>query len=68
MLWFAQVKVQFVLRGITVQLTKYHHIFANLSQEIATQVKDLLMNTQEENTYDVLKETLIQRTTLSEQR
>ena len=61
MLWFGQVEAQFVLRGITAQLTKFHHILANLSQEIATEVRDLLMNPLEETPCDVLTETLIKR-------
>ena len=68
MLWFTQVESQFMLRGITAQVMKFHHVLANLSQEIATEVRDLLINPPEENPYDVLKETLIKRTTLSEQR
>ena len=68
MLWFMQVEAQFVLKGITAQfvlkviaaqLTKFHYILANLSQEIATEVRYLLMNPLEENPYDVLKETRI---------
>ena len=47
---------------------KFHHILANLSQEIATEDRDLLMNPLAENPYDVLKETLIKRITLAEQR
>ena len=42
-LWFTQVESQFMLRGITAQVTKFHHILANLSQEIATEVRDLLI-------------------------
>ena len=57
----------FMLRGITSQMTKFHHVLANLSQKIATKVRDLLMNLPVENPYDVLK-TLVKRTTLSEQR
>ena len=68
MLWFAQVEAQFLLRGITVQLTKFHHILANLSQDIATKVRDLLTNPPEGNPYDVLMETHVKRTTLTEQR
>ena len=44
MLWFTQVESQFVLRGITAQLTKFHHVLANLAQEIATEIGDLLVN------------------------
>ena len=57
LLWFVQVGAQFLLREITAQLTKFHHVLANLSQEIATRVRDLLMNPPEENPYDVPKET-----------
>ena len=67
MLWFVQVEAQLVLRGITTQLMRFHHVLANLSQKIATEVRDLLMNPPEENPYHFLKETLINRTTLSEQ-
>ena len=67
MLQFTQVKAQFMLRGITAQVTKFHHVLANFSQEIATEVRDLLMIPPTENPYNVLKETLIKRTTLSEQ-
>ena len=68
MLWFMQVESQFLLRGITAQVTKFHHILANLSQKITTEVRDLLINPPKENPYDVLKDTFIKRTTLSEQQ
>ena len=68
MSWLTQVESQFMLQGITAQAIKFHHVLANLSQVIATEVRDLLRNPPKENPYDVLKETLIKRTTLSEQR
>ena len=68
MLWFTQVESQFRLRGITAQVTKFHHVLANLSQEVANEVRDLLINPPIQNSFDVLKETLIKRTTSSEQR
>ena len=39
---------------------KFNHVLGNLSQEIATEVKDLLINFPIENPYDTLKETLIE--------
>ena len=49
-------------------MTKFNHVIANLSQQIATEVRDLLMNTPTENPYDALKETFIKMTLLSKQR
>ena len=63
-----QVEPQFLLRGITARLMNFHHLLANLSQEIATEVRDLLINPPAENPYDVLKETLTKSITLSQKR
>ena len=43
-LWFMQVEFEFMLRGITAQLTKFHLVLANLSQEITIEVRDLLLH------------------------
>ena len=66
--WFIQVEAQFAARGITAQQTKYHHIVASLSPEIAMEIRDLLLHTPEDHPYDVLKAKLIERTAESEQR
>ena len=44
LLGFMQVESEFVLRVTTAQLMKFHHVLAKPSQEIATEVRDLLMN------------------------
>lgn len=66
--WFAQVEAQFGTRGITVQRTMFNYVVASLSQEIATEVRDLILRPPDEEPYEVLKKQLISRTAVSEQR
>ena len=66
--WFAQVEAQFSNRGIVQSRTRFDHIIAALSPEVATEVRDLILHPPEENPYQLLKDALIQRTEASEQR
>ena len=67
-LWFAQVEVQFECSGIKKEETKFHHVLANLPQEVAMEVRELFVNPPDNDPYQVLKKTLIKRTAASEQR
>lgn len=67
-LWFAQVEAQFALSNITRSITKFNHVIAALPQEFAMEVRDLLVKPPSEEPYESLKEKLVQRTTLSEQK
>ncbi|XP_064488359.1 uncharacterized protein LOC135400457 [Ornithodoros turicata] len=65
-IWFQQVEAQFLLAGITSQITRYRHLLASLPPEIAMDVADIIANPPAQNPYDHLKSSILQRTTISE--
>ena len=66
--WFVQVEAQFATRSIASQKTRFDYIVASLSLEIASEVRDLILQPPAENPYDTLKDQLIKRTAALEQR
>jgi hypothetical protein len=68
LVWFAQVEAQFATRNVTSSRTRFEYVVASLSNEFATEVRDVILNPPAEDTYDILKQRLIQRTAASEQR
>ena len=67
-LWFAQVEVQFALRGITAQTTKFSYVMASLTQEYAHEVRDVLLHPPTDDPFTHLKQQLIARLCASEQK
>ncbi|CAM1293461.1 Uncharacterised protein r2_g254 [Pycnogonum litorale] len=61
-LWFNQVEGQFIAWRITSQLTIYGHVISVLPPEIATEVRDLIINRPATNPYDQLKKAIRART------
>ena len=65
--WFAQVVATLTTRGISVQKTKFDHVVASLSPELAVEIRDLILKLPTDHPYDVLRRELIRRTAKSEQ-
>ena len=41
-IWFAQAESQFVIRNITAEITKFHHLLAALQNHVAITLTDFL--------------------------
>lgn len=67
-IWFTQVESQFALSRITSDKTKYNYIISNLPFNIISTIYDVITNPPQENLYKILKETIISRLTLSEEK
>ncbi|KAH9578573.1 hypothetical protein MS3_00004718 [Schistosoma haematobium] len=67
-IWFAQVEVQFQRRNIRSQASKYSFVLGLLPTEVASEVSDLIDNIPAPNPYDQLKQAIIQRTSLSDEK
>ncbi|XP_072943257.1 uncharacterized protein [Epargyreus clarus] len=61
-IWFAQVEAQFVIRGISDDVTKFYHVLSNLDRQCADEIEDIL---REPPDYDRLKSELIKRMSVS---
>ena len=65
-LWLTQAESQFQARGITQDDTKYCHITAALSPDVAMEVWDVIGNPPAAGKYQALKDALISRTAATE--
>lgn len=66
--WFIQVEQIFTLNRILSDVSKYRHVVAVLPQEAMSNVIDLLRNPPENEKYNSLKQALISRHSLSENK
>lgn len=58
--WFIEAESQFVLAGIVVDATKYHHIVKHITtRSTINAVWDIISNPPEHNKYDTLKSRLL---------
>lgn len=63
--WFVQAEAQFALGKVTSDAGKYNYVVATLPQEVAEIVADVLENPPATDRYKNLKDTLIDRHSLS---
>ena len=68
LVWFAHIEAQFATRNITNQRTRFDYMVAALSNEYATEIRDLILNPPQEDAYSTLKDLLIKRTAASERK
>lgn len=59
--WFTRIESQFYLRGITKELTKFHHTIHALSPELTNTVISVVDDPDPASAYTDLKEALIER-------
>lgn len=58
-LWFSQVESQFVMAGITVDITKFHAVVAALDSKVLHCVRDMIISPPSENSYNALKSRIL---------
>ena len=67
-LWFAQLEAQFGLSRITEEQTKFAYVVANLQENMACEVEDIINSPPADRPYSTLKTSLIERVSHSEQK
>ena len=66
--WFVQLEANMAMRGLTSQTKKFHFCIGNLPAHIIPEIADLAENPPASNPYDMLKEVVLARMAVSEQK
>ena len=67
-IWFAQLEAGFASKRITSQREKFNYTVSVLPPAVALEVKDIILQPPSSAPYDTLKEQVISRTSVSEQK
>jgi hypothetical protein len=59
--WFTQADAQFLLAGITNELTKFYHVISQLGERYVAEVNDIVNSPPPRDPYTHLKTELFQR-------
>ena len=60
-LWFAKAESQFKLKGITSDTTKFHHLYALMTDKAANEIEAILLNPPKEGKVEAMKSKLVRR-------
>lgn len=66
--WLAQLNSQFATAGITSEKAKFNYLAAAIPRSMAPDVRDLVINPPEHNPFSALRDTILRRTTVSEEK
>ncbi|XP_063898328.1 uncharacterized protein LOC135119011 [Helicoverpa armigera] len=67
-IWFEQAEAQFLLAGITTDITKYSYILSQIDTKIVGEIEHIFINPPAEGKYEKLKEALMKRFSISEEQ
>jgi hypothetical protein len=59
--WFAQAEAQFLLAGISNELTKFYRMISQLDQQCVIEVEDIINSPPQQHPYTALKTELVRR-------
>ena len=60
-LWFSKAESQFMIKGITSDTTKFHHLYALLTDKAANEIEALLLNPPKSGKVEAMRAKLIRR-------
>lgn len=67
-IWFAQIEGQFAISNITSDSTKFYYVVAQLDNQFAAEVEDIIVSPPAQNKYEKLKQELIKRLSASREK
>lgn len=66
--WFVQTEMQFNIKQVVDDTTKYQHVIVALPQDVITKILDILHKPPSTNKYEFIKRVLCERFSLSEEK
>jgi hypothetical protein len=67
-MWLHVVESQFVTRGITKELTKFHYVVGALTPDLASRLRKIIFKPPDTDPYKALKAEILKQTTLTERQ